>query len=198
MPNRFYRSVKGSSAKVKVDLITGEFPEIAGQGTHLRIQELAVWKARGIDLAFIFQQEVPVEGILPDGGRNTVKAKAPKIGAHLCIKAITMSERMKEKDAYDICFCIENYAGGYKALAEELCAMLPNKQIAEGIAILREKFSAVDSIGPVWAARTALGATDGMDLGPELLQQERSAYEVMAALLRAIDEKTMAAEKSSQ
>ncbi len=36
------------------------------------------------------------------------------IAAYLCIEAITLSERKKEKDAYDMCFCIENYPGGYK------------------------------------------------------------------------------------
>lgn len=68
MSNRFYRSLRGTAIQVKVDLITGEFPEIAIDGTHHRIQELAVWKARGVDLAFAFQQEVAVEGVLPDGG----------------------------------------------------------------------------------------------------------------------------------
>ncbi len=93
MPNRFYRSIKGTSLQVKVDLITGEFPDLATTGTHLPIQELAVWKARGVDLAFAFQQEISVEGVLPDGGHNKVTARMPMIAAYLCIKAITLSER---------------------------------------------------------------------------------------------------------
>jgi len=119
MPNRFFRTFKGTSFPVKVDLITGEFPDIAAEGTHIRIQELAVWKARGVDLAFSFQQKVLVEGVLPDGGHNKVTAMLPTISAFLCIKAITLSERKKPKDAYDIYFCIDNYPGGYKALADE-------------------------------------------------------------------------------
>ncbi len=111
MPNRFFRNIPGTSTQVKVDLITGEFPEIAVQGTHHHIQELPVWRAHGLDLAFTFQQDVTVEGTLPNGGHNKVTVKMPIIAAYLCIKAITLSERKKEKDAYDICFCIENCAG---------------------------------------------------------------------------------------
>jgi hypothetical protein len=185
MPNRFFRSIKNTSIKVRVDLITGEFPDIAPGGTHLQIQELAVWKARGVDLAFAFQQEVAVEGLLPDGGHNRVTARMPIIAAYLCIKAITLSERKKEKDAYDICFCIENYQGGYRALAQEFRGKLENKLIAEGIAILREKFARLDSTGPVWAAQAAEGATAGTGFGLEM--EQRRAYELVNALLRQID-----------
>lgn len=65
--NRFFRSIKGTPFQVRVDLITGEFPDVAAGGSHLLIQELAVWKARGVDLAFAFQQEVSVEGVRPEG-----------------------------------------------------------------------------------------------------------------------------------
>ncbi|MFM7059373.1 MAG: hypothetical protein ACKO2P_20875 [Planctomycetota bacterium] len=161
MANRFFRNIPRTSIQVKVDLITGEFPEIAADGTHHRIQELAVWKARGVDLAFTFQQDVAVEGTLPNGGHNKVTAKMPIIAACLCIKAITLSDRRKEKDAHDICFCIENYQGGYKKLAEEFQGKTDDKLIAEGIGILREKFERLDSIGPVWEAQTAEEATAG-------------------------------------
>jgi hypothetical protein len=186
MPNRFFRTIKGTSFQVKVDLITGEFLDLSAGGTHLQIQELAVWKARGVDLAFAFQQDVLVEGVLPDGGHNSVTAKLPTIAAFLCIKAITLSERMKKKDAYDICFCIDNYSGGYKALADEFRGKLENKLIGEGIAILREKFARLDSIGPVWAAQTVEEATAGTD--PDLEMEQRRAYELVNALLRQIDQ----------
>jgi hypothetical protein len=188
MPNRFFRSLRGTAFQVKVDLITGEFPDLAAGGTHIQIQELTVWKARGVDLAFAFQQEVVVEGVLPDGGHNSVNAKLPTIAAFLCIKAITLSERMKKKDAYDIYFCIDKYPGGYKALADEFRGKLENKLIGEGIAILREKFARLDSIGPVWAAQTEEEATVGTAFDLEM--QQRRAYELVNALLRQLDEAT--------
>jgi len=185
LPNRFFRTIKGTNLQVKVDLITGEFPDLAQEGTHLQIQELAVCKLRGVDLAFAFQQEVPVDGVLPDGGHNRVAAKLPTIAAFLCIKAITLSERKKEKDAYDICFSIDNYPGGYKALAAEFGGKLNNKLIGEGLSILRDKFARLDSIGPVWAAQVVEEATAGT--GFDLEMEQRRAYEVVNALLREID-----------
>jgi hypothetical protein len=188
VPNRFFRHFPGTSLTVKIDLVTGEFPDMAIEGTHIQIQELAVCKLRGIDLVFAFPQEVAVEGVLPDGGHNRVTARLPTIAAFLCIKAITLNERMKTKDAYDIYFCVDHYPGGYKALASEFLGKLDNKLIAEGIAILRDKFARLDSIGPVWAAQTAEEAVTGTGSSFEL--EQRRAYELVNALLREIDATT--------
>jgi hypothetical protein len=188
MPNRFFRPIRGTQLQVKVDLITGEFPEITPTGTHIPIQEMPVWKARGVDLAFTFQQEVAVEGVLPDGGHNRVTARMPTIPAFLCIKAITLNERKKEKDAYDICFCIDNYPGRYKPLAAEFRGKLDNRLIGEGIRILKDKFARLDSIGPVWAAQVAEQATAGTSFDLEL--EQRRAYELVSGLLDEIGKLT--------
>jgi len=186
LPNRFYRTIENSSHEIKIDLITGEFPGVVGDGSHITIQEMQVWKARGIDLAFAFHQSLPVEGSLPGGGVNRVVATLPTIAAFVCIKAITLGERMKKKDAYDIYFCIDNYPGGYKSLAAELSTMCANPLVVEAIDVLREKFTLVDSIGPVWAAQTAEESTPGT--GVDIEMEARRAFELVNALLRAIDE----------
>ncbi len=185
-PNRFWRQVKDAPAEIRVDLITGDFPETAPEGTHIPIQELMVCKLRGVDLAFSHQREVSIEGVMPDGGRNRVTVRLPTISAYLCIKAIALSERMKKKDAYDIYFCIDHFAGGYKALAAEFRGQTENPLIREGIAILRDKFAHLDSIGPVWAAQVAEGAIPGT--GFNLESEQRRAFELASALLREIDE----------
>jgi hypothetical protein len=138
-----------------------------------------------LDLAFEFTQEVPINGSLPEGGHNQVIARMPTIAAYLCIKAITLSERKKEKDAYDLVFCIEHYPGGYSKLAEEFKGKIDHPLIAEGIAILREKFKRIDSIGPVWAAQTAVGATVGIPADLEI--EQRRAFELVNALVREIE-----------
>ena len=183
-PNAFYRSMKGSSQKIKVDLITGEFPDRAEGGSHLSIQELRVWKAHGIDLAFQFQQDIRIEGTLPDGGHNVVSAKLPSIAAFVCIKAIALGERKKEKDAYDIAFCIDHYPGGPRALAAEFAGKLGNPLLVEGLATLRSKFARVDSIGPVWAAQVSEQVTVGTARDLEL--EQRRAFQLVDQLLEAI------------
>ncbi len=186
LPNRFYRLIKDKNRQINVDLITGEFKDISDDDRHILIQETPVWKAHGIDLAFDFQQLVAIEGVLPDGGHNQVSARLPTIAAFVCIKAITLSERMKKKDAYDIYFCIDNYPGGYRRLADEFRGKLENALILEGIGILRAKFARLDSIGPVWAAQTAEESTTGIAFNLEV--EQRRAFEITNALLRAIDD----------
>jgi hypothetical protein len=183
--NCFVRAITNPAIRVKIDLITGEFDGSVPEGTHLRIQGLPVWKAKGIDLAFRFQQEVMIEGTLPDGGRNRVMARLPTVAAFLCIKAITLADRKKEKDAYDICFCIDHYPGRGKALAEELEPHRDNTLIQQAITILRDKFASVEDVGPVWAAQTLQQTTMGIDI--DLALEQRRAFELVGELLRSFD-----------
>ena len=185
MMNRFFRQVPGSALQIRVDLITGEFDGIESEGSHHRIQGLTIWKARGIELAFASQQDVSIEGFLPGGGHNKITARMPTIPAYICIKAITLGERKKEKDAYDIFFCIENFPGGPRALAGEFRAIIGDPLVAEGISVLREKFARLDGVGPVWAALVAAG---GDCENVEVMQNwQRRAFEIVNALLRGLD-----------
>jgi len=176
-PNRFLRAVGDPPVQVKVDLLAPESARPAPERSHAVVQGMPVWVAHGIDLAFAFPTTVPVSGTLPEKGRNTVQVPVPRVGAFLCMKAITMSERKKEKDAYDIYFCVANYPGGPDALAEELRPMLSHPLVREGLARLREKFSSLEDIGPVWAAQVV--AEHG---GDEEITR-RDAFERVNALL---------------
>lgn len=125
------------------------------------IQGMAVWKARGVDLARWFHRTIRIYGRLPDGARNEVEVTIPTIPAFLCMKGILLVDRMKDKDAYDVYFCVSDFPGGLKALAEAFDAMLSNALVQEGLRNLRDKFSTIEDIGPVWAARVAAeGGTD--------------------------------------
>ncbi len=63
-----------------------------------------------------------------------------------------MFERMKEKDAYDIYYCIEHYPEGIEGLASEFMPHLKNKLIIEGLEKIKSKFASVEHIGPKWVA----------------------------------------------
>lgn len=137
-----------------VDLLCGEYSG-ESQGSHETIQGMAVWKARGLDLATWFHRKIRISGTLPDGGRNEVEVTIPTIPAFLCMKGILLVDRMKQKDAYDVYFCVANFPGGLNALAAEFQPMLSNNLALEGLGNLRAKFSAIEDIGPVWAAQVA-------------------------------------------
>ena len=81
-------------------MLTGETQSPAVQGT-------AVGQARGIDLALENTEEVEITAELPGGGVNTVRARIVSLGAFICIKALLLDERKKQKDAYDIYFCLK-------------------------------------------------------------------------------------------
>jgi hypothetical protein len=174
--SRFTKKVGKGNVEIKVDLITGE-GERSSTESHVQVQDLHVWKARGVDLAFVSPATIDVSGTLPKGEHNTVRARIPTVSTYLCMKAFPLSERLKEKDAYDMVFCIENYPGGPRALAKTFAPIRDNALVQEGLAILCAKFKTENEIGPVWAARVAEEAGEDREIA------HRRAFELVRTLL---------------
>ena len=154
-PFRFFRKVPVEGADpvdVEVDLMAGEY---GGTGKTRRtqiVQDVRARKARGCDLAFDSTVTVTLEGELPEGGKDKVTFKVAGIVPFLVIKGMAMFERMKEKDAYDIFYCVDNYPGGMDKLAAEFSPHLKNKLVLEGLGKIKSKFLSVEHIGPKWVA----------------------------------------------
>jgi len=177
--NRFMRGI--GTIEVKVDLITGE---ISGE-SHAMIQAMPVWKAHGIDLAFSHPIELKVEGALPGGAINIVAIRIPSVAAFVCIKAITMNERQKAKDAYDIYFCVSNFVGGITALAEQFRPLRNDPLAEEALQILGEKFRTINHVGPVWAAQVATDSAEEREI------EQRRAFEMVNDLLKAMNSRLL-------
>lgn len=64
---------------------------------------------------------------MPDGGTNRVEIAVCSIPALLAMKGHALAGRYKQKDAYDIYYCVRNYLGGIEALAQE-CLLYWNTQ----------------------------------------------------------------------
>ena len=182
LPNRFERVVmrNGKAIPVKLDLITGAQ---TGEDAHrpAMIQDLPVARLRGVDLAFAFSSQLPVSGTLPDGGKNKIMAAVTDIRAYIAMKGITLWDRKKEKDAYDICFTLQHCSDDSHALAEEFRKVLGHPLIREGLAKIRAKFGSIDDIGPVWAAQVVEQGGGDADLA------QRDAFERVDALLKALE-----------
>src|ERR1700679_4218813 len=88
------------------------------------------------------------------------------------MKGFAIHNRMKQKDAYDIYFCVRNYPGGIGQLATD-CQDVPGQASGqEGYAYMREKFATVDSHGPT-SVRQFVEATRTLDnLTPKKWQQD--------------------------
>lgn len=180
-PFRFYRKVHLEGydpIDVEVDLMAGEY---GGTGKTRRtqiVQDVRARKTRGCDLAFDTTVTVSLEGELPDGGKDRVTFKVAGIVPFLVMKGMAMYDRMKEKDAYDIYYCVEYFPGGVDKLVAKFSAFLKNKLVMEGLGKIRSKFASVEHIGPTWVA-DFLEITEKEDR--EIIT--RRAYEKVSELL---------------
>ncbi|MDO8526679.1 MAG: hypothetical protein Q7T03_03215 [Deltaproteobacteria bacterium] len=69
------------------------------------------------------------------------------------MKGVTISERYKEKDAYDIYSILAHYKQGAASCMEEIAPHVKNGLIREGLVSICDKFLLKDSVGPTWAAK---------------------------------------------
>ncbi len=91
----------GNSVDVIVDFLMPRDAKITRNVPPL-IDEFAVQRASGADLALRFYQLVAVEGSMPGGGRNRIEIAVASIPALLAMKGFAVNNRDKNKDAYDI------------------------------------------------------------------------------------------------
>ena len=119
-PFIFRRRVEigGEPVTVEVDFLAAEY---GGTGRRRRtqpVQDVRARKARGCDLAFELSEEVRLEGPLPEGGRDSALVRVASIVPFLVMKSMALDSRLKEKDAWDIWFCLHHYSGGLEAIVE--------------------------------------------------------------------------------
>jgi hypothetical protein len=186
-PFKYFRDVSLPSSStpivVEVDLLAGEYDGTGKRHSHQRIQEdLQPRKARGCELAFdVPAREVPVDGRLPGGAMDHVTVRVASIVPFLCMKGMAMAGRIKEKDAYDIVYCLDNYPGGWQAIALEFQPHLRHGLVREGLEHIKRGFESTESTGPAWYA-DFLEIADAEDRAIEM----QRAYQLVTALFQAL------------
>jgi len=183
-PFQFFRDVPFSNrdpVTVEVDLLAGEYGGTGGSHRTQVVQDARARKARGCDLVFENNEIVSIEGELPSGGHLAVQCRVAAIIPFLIMKGMALADRLKEKDAYDIYYCVRRYPGGIAALAGAFRPHIRNRLVREGLAKIREKFLSPDHAGPKWVA-------DFLEINEpeERAIQQRAAYELLMALFRAL------------
>ncbi|MCZ7625382.1 MAG: hypothetical protein M5R38_05700 [Candidatus Methylomirabilis sp.] len=154
-PFRFFREVTVSGRDpvvVEVDLLAGEYGGTGPDHRTQPVQDVRARKARGCDLVFTEPVSASLEGELPGGGRDRVRFLVAGIVPWLVMKGMALSDRFKEKDAYDIYYCVRFYPGGPPGLATAFRPHLGNKLVREGLEKIRDQFLSVDHAGPQWVA----------------------------------------------
>jgi len=152
-PFIYYRTIKneeGRDVTIEIDLLAGEYGGTSKNHRTQLIQDVRARKVRGCDLVFEQYRSLKISATMPDGSINEVTVKIADIIPFLVMKGMSIWERYKEKDAYDIYFTIVNYPGGIPELVKIFRPVKSNKLVKEGLGKIKAKFKDINSIGPEW------------------------------------------------
>lgn len=182
-PFIFHRSVKlkGKEIQVQVDLLSGEYEGTSKRHRHQKIQDIQARKVRGCDLAFEMYREVNIKGELPGGGKDSVTIRVASLVPFLVMKGMALDERLKEKDAWDIYYCMLNYPGGIDALAEEFRPHILHGLVREGLKKIAKHFASENNLGPKFVVDF-----EEVDDPEEKERIKRDAYERVNAFLKKL------------
>jgi len=170
---------EGSPVVVEIDFLAGEYGGSETRHRHQDVQgDLKARKTRGCELALEYHTQITVEGQMPGGAVNKVQVNLSDVVPFIAMKGMALYGRMKEKDAWDIFFCVRSHPGGIEGLAKEFESVLQNKLVQEGLRKIRAKFASIDGIGP-----TSVVDFDEIIDRDERDRIRRDAFERVNALL---------------
>ena len=142
----------GADIDVVVDFLMPRDATIAKNAPPL-VANFAVQRADGADLAVRFYQLVAIDGDMPGGGGNRVQIAVASIPALLAMKGYAITNRLKQKDAYDIYYSIRNFPGGIDALVVATMPLLDFETAKTGYLHISDKFRHPDDFGPTSVRR---------------------------------------------
>ena len=153
-PHRFWKDIEDGSGKFRafIDLLAAEYGGRGRKHEHQHIQDLDARKARGCDLAIQHNVSVSVETRLPNGANAKVDLRVSSVAAFIVMKAFAVRGRRKDKDAYDIAYCLNSYPGGVEGVAKEFTGFVTHGLVVEALQILEEDFKTPEHVGPVSVA----------------------------------------------
>ena len=102
----------GNPVTVEVDFLSGEYGGTGKSHRTQTVHDIRARKARGCDLAFNNFVSVEVEADLPGGGKDHVTCRVAAVVPFIVMKGMALADRMKEKDAWDIYYCLTHHPGG--------------------------------------------------------------------------------------
>lgn len=138
------------------------------------IDDFAVQRAHGAELALKRHDMIAIKGNMPDGRRNRVSIAVATIPALLAMKGYAIAKRDKPKDAYDIYCCVRNYPGGVDGLAVDTTPLLKIDAARAGYGEIACKFGCPGDYGPTSVRKFV---EDSAHLGQQIPDQwQQDAY----------------------
>jgi hypothetical protein len=183
-PNTYRREVThsdGSITVVLVDFLASPYGGTGESHRHQQIQDIKARKLQGADFVLRNFTIARIEGTLPDGGHDAVEVRIADTVSFIILKGLALSERLKEKDSYDIYFCIKYYPGGIDSLVEQFMPMLNDNLVKKALNAIAAKFQSINHVGPLHAAQLSLPSSD-----EELQMIKRDSFEHVNALLKKL------------
>lgn len=149
-PFIFKRELEIDNQKIiiQVDLLAGEYEGTGTSHRHQKFQGIHARKVRGCEIAFQNPIRLTVDGVLPSGGKDSVTIKIASIVSFLVMKGMALDDRIKEKDAWDIYYCLTNYEGGLDGLIKEFKPYMDDGLVKEGLSKIAKHFASIDHTGP--------------------------------------------------
>jgi hypothetical protein len=180
---RTMKATDGNPIQVNIDFLMPREVQIEKNKPPI-LDDFAVQRADGADLALRFNQLVAVRAAMPEGGMNTVEIAVCSIPALLAMKGFALQKRYKQKDAYDIYYCIRNYPGGIDELATDCRPILELPSGAEGYCYIAAKFDSPDGFGAT-CVKNFVAESDTLG-GRTPDQWQQDAFGQVDAWLRAL------------
>lgn len=190
---RYEKTEQEFKLRAKVDLKDGgpvifvdvDFLKPLGRvkkrGKPRLLEDFRALDADGCAAAFRSPELVELDGQMLSGATNHVSVLVASIEDFLVMKAHALAGRDKPKDAYDICYCLDNAPGGVEAIARAWNDWREDDLIVAAIGHLSLKFETVKSYGPM---QVAAFYDDGE---PEVREMRaRRAFELVSQFLERV------------
>jgi len=149
------------TASVTVDFLIQ--PSLPGdRGGRLRNieQGFAAVITPGLELAFRDREHIHLCGSTIFGERAERDVWVCGPGAFVVLKALAFRSRGENKDAYDLFYCVKNYGRGVDDVCRHLSPLMDSEYAQDAVRILRQDFTAHDSLGPRRVADFVSGGPD--------------------------------------
>jgi Nucleotidyl transferase AbiEii toxin, Type IV TA system len=147
--------------RVTVDFLIA--PSLPGDkpGTLRNIEkDFAAIIAPGLHLAFADRERIRLKGHTLFGETATRDIWVAGPGAFVILKALAFRLRGENKDAYDLFYLLRHLGAGLADIVRRLGPHAHDPVAREALAMLREDFAEIDSVGPRRVAEFLLGTPD--------------------------------------
>lgn len=173
----------GEPIAVIVDLLMPKGAKTKKNRPQL-VEGLRVQEVDGGSIALRHSLKLMIAGTMPDGRKNEVEMLVASIPALLVMKGFALVHRDKKKDAYDIYYCVRQFAGGPEALASECAPLLEDPVAREGYLNIASKFNQEDGFGPETVRLFVEGSDALGDMTPDQIRTD--AFRQVQAWLKGL------------